>query len=389
MAVISVIVPVYNTEHYLKRCVDSILDQTFVDFELILVDDGSTDSSGLICDGYTIRDSRIHVIHQKNGGLSSARNAGLDWCFANGNSGWISFVDSDDWIHPQYLDALIHAAQEKDVAVSICEFMRVKYEDLPEVKDLSIKEFDPEDYYVKKLVESTVSWGKLYRKECFESIRFPVGKIHEDEFVTYRILFQYSKIAVVEAPLYAYYQNDNAIMRRPWTVKRLDAVEALEEQICFFETEDKLDIAKFVYFRLKRLVNASRENIKKSKTITENDKTKWLSVLDEQETNLISKYEKYHWEVKSEDSLPIDGDCEPKESVTLSKSIKEKCKKEDDTLIENENINALTAEKNTIRKVILALKEHQFMFEELVKRDFKQKYKRTVLGMAWYNGTMN
>ena len=110
---ISVIVPVYKVENFIHRCVDSILCQSFQDFELILVDDGSPDSCGIICDAYARQDSRIHVIHQKNGGLSAARNSGIDWVLANSDSHWLSFVDSDDWVHPDFLKAVFTEPKEK------------------------------------------------------------------------------------------------------------------------------------------------------------------------------------------------------------------------------------------------------------------------------------
>ena len=122
MAQISVIVPVYKVEPYLRRCVDSILAQTFTDFELILVDDGSPDNCGAICEEYEKKDSRVHVIHQENEGLSAARNAGIEWVFANSNSEWLNFVDSDDWVHPQMLERLYHAVLEHNVKVSICGY---------------------------------------------------------------------------------------------------------------------------------------------------------------------------------------------------------------------------------------------------------------------------
>ena len=107
---ISVIVPVYKVEKYIHRCIDSILAQTFSDFELILVDDGSPDNCGRICDEYALKDNRIHVIHKENGGLSDARNAGIDWAFEHSDSEWITFIDSDDWVHKKYLESLINGA---------------------------------------------------------------------------------------------------------------------------------------------------------------------------------------------------------------------------------------------------------------------------------------
>ena len=120
MSIISVIIPIYNNEKYIQRCLDSILKQTFFNYDLILVDDGSSDNSGSICEEYAQKDKRIQVIHQENNGLSAARNSGLEWMYANSKCEWVSFVDSDDWIHPRYLEALLHAVNSKNVKISAC-----------------------------------------------------------------------------------------------------------------------------------------------------------------------------------------------------------------------------------------------------------------------------
>lgn len=236
MACVSVIVPVYKVEPYLRRCVDSILAQTFADFELILVDDGSPDNCGAICDEYAEIDARIHVIHQENGGLSAARNAGIDWAFAHSDSEWLSFVDSDDWVHPKYLELLYDAACTQCVKVSVCGYQEVEAEiEWKTANSAQATCWPVERYYVECCVNATVAWGKLYYKECFEKLRYPVGKIHEDEYVTYRILFAYEQIAVVDMPMYAYFVNPQGIMRQKWNKKQLDKCRAIEEQICFFE----------------------------------------------------------------------------------------------------------------------------------------------------------
>ena len=234
MPQISVIVPVYKVEKYLKRCVDSILSQTFTDFELILVDDGSPDGCPQICDQYAQQDARVYVIHQQNGGLSAARNAGIDWAFANSNSQWLTFVDSDDWIHPRTLEALLKAAQENHVDVSICGFQKTNGEEVKVFFDFPAQLWNPEDLYVNYIVNAAVAWGKLYKKECFSEIRYPVGKLHEDEFVTYKILFQCKQVAFVDAPFYAYFQNPAGIMHSVWTRRRLDALFARKQQIDYF-----------------------------------------------------------------------------------------------------------------------------------------------------------
>lgn len=129
MSLISVIVPVYKVEKYLPRCIDSILAQTFQNFEVILIDDGSPDHCPEICDEYAGKDDRITVIHQENGGLSAVRNAGINWAVAYSDSEWVTFVDSDDWIHPRMLEFLLNAAKVFDVNISMCHFVKTNGEE--------------------------------------------------------------------------------------------------------------------------------------------------------------------------------------------------------------------------------------------------------------------
>ncbi len=236
MEQISVIVPVYNVEPYLCRCIDSILGQTHHNLQLILVDDGSPDNCGLICDGYEILDSRVHVIHQENAGLSAARNAAMDWMYANSSSQWLTFIDSDDWVHPEFLERLWNAAQEQQVQVSVCGYAQTHGEEVQILPDmLAVQTWDAGEFYRQKSTNATIACAKLYHRSCFEALRYPLGKIHEDEFITYQTLFASSQIAYIPAPLYAYYSNPVSITQKGWTAKRLDAWEAYEEQIAFFQ----------------------------------------------------------------------------------------------------------------------------------------------------------
>ncbi len=248
MPTISVIVPVYKVEPYLRRCVDSILRQTFEDFELILVDDGSPDTCGAICDDYAARDSRIRVIHQKNGGLSAARNAGIDWVFENSDSRWFTFIDSDDWVHPNMLGSLLRAATEKKTAISVCGYAETGGEN-PAVKSAQERAelWTAEDFYTQRFVNATVAWGKLYRRECFAEHRYPVGKLHEDEFLTYRLLFDQGHLAFFPAPYYAYFVNPAGITKNTWSPRRLDAWEAYEAQIAYFEGRQNPRMVKHRY----------------------------------------------------------------------------------------------------------------------------------------------
>lgn len=240
MPTISVIVPVYKVEAYLDRCIESILAQTYEDFELILVDDGSPDNCPAMCDSWAEKDSRIKVIHKKNGGLSDARNAG----FEASNGVWISFIDSDDYVHPVMLQALYDAVQEHGVKISACNFTKTEGEPLVECQDLTANLWRAEDFYLQRNVNATVAWGKIYHRSIV--LPYPKGKVHEDEFVTYRILFDCEQIAVLDAALYGYYSNPEGITKsKAYNQSRqINKLEAMEEQFFFFEQLGKIDMSK-------------------------------------------------------------------------------------------------------------------------------------------------
>ena len=235
MATISVIVPVYKVEAFLARCVDSILAQSYGDFELILVDDGSPDNCGAMCDAYAGKDSRIHVIHQKNGGLSAARNTGIDWVFRNSGSRWLAFVDSDDWVHPEYLRTLLETAEAENCLISACGFYRSAGEPIPEDDERESLTLEAEEYYCGDFHEgvTAVAWNKLYHRSLFRKLRYPVGKLHEDEFTTYQAIFAAGKVAVTPVRLHAYYSNPDGIMNAQWSPKRMHMLEAFDAQIAF------------------------------------------------------------------------------------------------------------------------------------------------------------
>lgn len=235
MPEISVIVPVYKVEKFLHRCVDSLLCQSFESFELILVDDGSPDHSGTICDTYAEKDPRIHVIHQKNGGLSAARNTGIDFVMANSNSHWLAFVDSDDWVHPDFLKRLYSVADQTLCKISACSFYNTTGEALPEEPCSPALSVSADDYYCGNVHDhaTPAACNKLYNRSLFKSLRFPIGKLHEDEFTTYIALYKAGKIGVTMDHLYAYYQNPDGITHSEWHPNRMHNLEAFEEQIQF------------------------------------------------------------------------------------------------------------------------------------------------------------
>lgn len=236
---ISIVVPIYNVEDYLKRCVDSIINQTYSNIEIILVDDGGKDKCGAMCDEYENIDDRIKVIHKPNGGLSDARNKGID--IANGE--YIAFVDSDDYIAVDFIETLYKLCKENDSDISQCGFEKVYGDEFVEnVQDnnpVTRSNIQQLEYaYSKDEVESIVVWNKLYKRVLFNEIRFPFGKINEDEFTTYKLFYKANKVTTIGRKLYGYFMSDNSIMRSSYNLKRLHYIEAVEERMEFFKKID-------------------------------------------------------------------------------------------------------------------------------------------------------
>ena len=295
MPEISIIVPVYKVEPYLRRCIESILLQTYTDFDLVLVDDGSPDDCGSICDSYAATDPRIHVIHQKNAGLSAARNAGIDWSFTYSDSEWITFVDSDDWIHPRYLELLIEAnhLQGTNVAIGIGKW--TNGENLTSIDQATFTKWHTREYYRTDTVNATVAWGKLYKKSCFEIIRYPVGKIHEDEFVTYRVLFEQPYVSVIDEPIYAYFQNPDGIMLARWSVRHLDCLEGVSGQVAFFEDSGDIELAKQRFNVYVRTLIGYKDIIYADKKMNAEDRRKYNRKLRNELRKSLLENRHYRW----------------------------------------------------------------------------------------------
>lgn len=252
MGKICIIVPVYNTESFLERCIESILRQTYTNYELILVDDGSMDKSGEICDKYEKEDCRIHVLHQENRGQSAARNAGLEYMFSYIDCEYIGFVDSDDWIHPQMYEILCIIMDKYKANMSVCSYMNIKGDEKTFEDDLLEKAIQNSKIIdKKKALEGLFLAGndmyglvmpKLYRRELFKKRRFEEGIIYEDVKSCYKVLYDAISIAVTDCKLYYYYQNPFGTTKSQYSKKRLDIMDAMEEQIRFFEEHNYMDI---------------------------------------------------------------------------------------------------------------------------------------------------
>lgn len=236
MPVISIIVPVYNQEKYLAQCIDSLLCQTFSDIEIFLVDDGSTDRSGAICDSYAKRDTRIKVIHQKNGGLSDARNTGLDMAVGE----YIAFVDSDDFVAENIYEKLYHSLikADADIAVCSCVIVDEKSQAIPKENEKCV--LSDHTYTGEQVINgegtywlNVVAWNKLYRKNIFAELRYPKGKYHEDEFLFHELYDLAKKTVCISDKLYYYRKTSGTITDPQNVMYTLDRAEAMYNRIKF------------------------------------------------------------------------------------------------------------------------------------------------------------
>lgn len=237
MPQISVVVPVYNAEAFLDRCVQSILAQTLQDFELFLIDDGSPDRCGEMCDAYAEQDSRIKVIHQKNAGQAAARNRALD--IATGE--YFAFADSDDYIHPRSFEILLGNAKKHNAQISVGSYQSVTglVEHAP-IGELPSRVWQGQEFLRHCLLDSVdkkpwVLWDKIFHRDCFQNIRFPEGRIYEDNAVVYRMLYEAETVADCDAKLYYYFFNESSTVNQTFKLKHLDWLKVLEEMIPYFE----------------------------------------------------------------------------------------------------------------------------------------------------------
>lgn len=239
---VSVVVPVYNVKEYLIDCLNSIKNQTYASMEIILVDDGSTDGSAQICDEFEQEDERISVIHKKNGGLSEARNVGL-----NASKGeYIIFIDSDDLISEKMLEEMVKCIKISNIDIVACAFKT--FEDINEVSYIENSNNDISMVEGRELVQRLykgeynsigfTAWNKLYKKSLFQKngIEYPVGRFYEDAFTTFKLLYKAKQIALINKPLYYYRMRNGSIMNSNITRKKtVDGIDADREAPDFFK----------------------------------------------------------------------------------------------------------------------------------------------------------
>lgn len=246
LPLVSVIVPVFNVEKHLRQCVDSLLAQTHYRMEIILVNDGSTDQSGDLCNAYSATDSRIRVIHQENAGPSAARNAGTS--MAQGD--WFFFVDSDDWVSHDAVKDLLAAATRVNAEIAVGRFARVGDDGLESLTSSGVERelVLTGDESVTALLGPmhtllTVAWGKLFKRELLSKLVFPVGRIHEDEFVSHGVQLAAHWVVVLPRPLYFYRQHSGSIMGAGFNAKKaMDATDAYAHRLNFLQEVGRTDL---------------------------------------------------------------------------------------------------------------------------------------------------
>lgn len=297
---ISIIVPVYQTKEYINDCLDSVINQTYRNLEIIVVDDGSTDGSGEICDSYAKADDRIKVIHGINGGLSHARNVGID--IAKGE--YLVFIDSDDMVHPEFISYLYKLCESTGSDIAQCDFLMIKDKNdiLSPQKVEHICIYSPQEVLAKtymgfEAVRYIVAWNKMYKKQIFDNVRFPKGKIHEDAYTAHKLFWNAKKIVVSNLYLYWYLQRADSIIGKKFSVKRLDSIEASREKREFFKKnnlmKDYYDMTVQHYHNLWRNYRLVEENIENPKefliTLKNEAKEVEKEILESDEGILLEK----------------------------------------------------------------------------------------------------
>lgn len=283
---ISIIVPVYNVEKYIVKCIESIIKQSYANIEIILINDGSTDKSNEYCKCYNKKDDRIILVNKENGGLSDARNKGID--IAKGE--YITFIDSDDYIDSLMIEKMVNRILIDKSDIVICNFHKVnKYGEILDKgrieKDDVITGFEANQMMN---INYSVSWGKLFKTDLFNGLRFPLKKQHEDEFLAHRLLGKDRKISIIKECMYNYLVRDDSIMNSVTTLNRAHVCEALLDRITYYNDLDMqkcisktasqlLEVYIFLYYELHHEYKCELNAVKKEIILNLKKVSKYLS----------------------------------------------------------------------------------------------------------------
>lgn len=273
MSKVSVVIPIYNVEDYLKECLDSIIQQSYKNLEIILINDGSTDNCKLICEKYRDKDQRVILINQNNKGLSHSRNEGM--ALATGE--YISFVDSDDIIQPSMISDLVKIAKENNADIVACDYFTKKRK-YKITQEEQILQYTPEDS-LKALIEvkiAPVVWNKIYSRSLIHKIKFQ-DYLHEDEFWTFQVLGQCQKLITTSKQLYYYRPRTGSLINKEYSLKRLDALKAFEERINYLQAnypqlvnlayKHYFNAGIWHYYQIRKNISLDSQNISKKNIV--------------------------------------------------------------------------------------------------------------------------
>ena len=273
-ALISLIIPVYKVEKYLEKCIQSVINQTYENLQIILVDDGSPDNCGKICDEYAKKDHRIEVIHKSNGGLSDARNKGLE--IAKGE--YIGFVDSDDYIEADMYEVLYNLLKQYNADVSICNFYTVSQGKISiKNADNGINEYNRIEILKEILLDKNIqsyAWNKLYKKELFDEIKYPIGKKYEDIGTTFYLLEKCNKIVVTGKSEYYYINRQDSIVNNVTESTITDYIELIMQRYDYIEENIK-ELSSYNKDYLKRILKTAEKDIKSLNEVGDYTKKKY------------------------------------------------------------------------------------------------------------------
>ncbi len=273
-ALISLIIPVYKVEKYLEKCIQSVINQTYENLQIILVDDGSPDNCGKICDEYAKKDHRIEVIHKSNGGLSDARNKGLE--IAKGE--YIGFVDSDDYIEADMYEVLYNLLKQYNADVSICNFYTVSQGKISiKNADNGINEYNRIEILKEILLDKNIqsyAWNKLYKKELFDEIKYPIGKKYEDIGTTFYLLEKCNKVVVTGKSEYYYINRQDSIVNNVTESTITDYIELIIQRYDYIEENIK-ELSSYNKDYLKRILKTAEKDIKSLNEVGDYTKKKY------------------------------------------------------------------------------------------------------------------
>ena len=273
-ALIWIIIPVYKVEKYLEKCIQSVINQTYENLQIILVDDGSPDNCGKICDEYAKKDHRIEVIHKSNGGLSDARNKGLE--IAKGE--YIGFVDSDDYIEADMYEVLYNLLKQYNADVSICNFYTVSQGKISiKNADNGINEYNRIEILKEILLDKNIqsyAWNKLYKKELFDEIKYPIGKKYEDIGTTFYLLEKCNKVVVTGKSEYYYINRQDSIVNNVTETTITDYIELIMQRYDYIEENIK-ELSSYNKDYLKRILKTAEKDIKSLNEVGDYTKKKY------------------------------------------------------------------------------------------------------------------